>query len=285
MAGDVEEAKALFEKGQATAKSGRIAEACTLYEQSHKLAPNACGVLVNLAECTEAIGHSPEAYAYYDELGRCAEKQKQAERLALAKERGVALRRQLVQFDLSAYVSSTASRIRIDGSEIARDAWGRSIFVSAKPHSITIESDGCAPVTRNFDKLQGGGTLVVPAWSANCTATRPPSDVASRPAVTPPQTSTSDGSGWRTAGLITGGVGIVSLGVAGVGILTSLDKTSEEKKRVSATYDAFAVTGLALVGAGAVMYFVLGKDSRPQQSYLVPAVGPQMLGFQAGTSW
>ena len=43
--------------------------------------------------------------------------------------------------------------------------------------------------------------------------------------------------------------------------------------------------GLVLIGVGAVMYFVLGKDHTTQQTYLVPTAGPQSVGLQAGMSW
>lgn len=289
-ASDADDARALFERGQAVAKTGKIAEACTLYEQSHKLAPMACGVIVNLAECTDAIGHTAESFSYYEELGRCATAQKQPERIALAKERRAALRKQVVALDFGAFVPSAASRLRVDGVELPRAAWTTPLYVSARSHTVMVETDGCTPEARLFDKLQAGSSVTVPVWSAKCASA--PAASAAVPATPqvqgepwPVASQPSDGSGWRTAGLITAGVGVLGIGAAGVGIVTSLDKTKEEKQSVAPTYNALGGAGLALVGAGAVMYFVLGKDHTAHHAYVLPVAGPQGAGFQAGLSW
>ena len=290
-AGDSEEARALFEQGQALAKSGKVAESCGLYERSHRLAPNACGVIVNLAECTDAIGHSAESFAHYDELNTCAVAQKQTERVQLAKERRAALRKQLVAFDFAAYQSIPGVRLRVDGTDLPRTSLSAPVLLSVRAHTISVDADGCAPESRMFDKLQGGGVVAVPVWPAKCPVAIPTSAAQSAQGVignpvqgTTPKTP-SDGSGWRTAGLVVGGAGVLSLGVAGVGIISSLGSSNDQKQRVSSTYNTFAGLGLGLVGAGAVMYFALGKDHTTQHSYLVPTGGPQSIGFQAGTSW
>jgi hypothetical protein len=61
---DTAAAEAAFREGRRLAREGRFAEACPLFEASHRAAP-ALGALLNLAICHEQIGRTASAYAGY----------------------------------------------------------------------------------------------------------------------------------------------------------------------------------------------------------------------------
>jgi hypothetical protein len=61
---DTAAAEAAFREGRRLAREGRFAEACPLFEASHRAAP-ALGALLNLAICHEEIGRTASAYAGY----------------------------------------------------------------------------------------------------------------------------------------------------------------------------------------------------------------------------
>jgi tetratricopeptide (TPR) repeat protein len=124
-----------------------------------------------------------------------------------------------------------------------------------------------------------------------------------------PEAPAETSSGWRTAGLVVGGVGLVSLGVSGVFALQARSKDKEADKycdalsqceprglslgddaKSAATVSTITFAGgLVALAAGAAMFFAAPSRSAPAKSSVglraVPSLGPQNAGFALAGSW
>jgi tetratricopeptide (TPR) repeat protein len=81
--------RALFDEARALAEQGRFAEACPLFEASHKL--NATGgTALQLANCLERTGELERAHSLYTAIANDP-KEENAERVRIARERARAL--------------------------------------------------------------------------------------------------------------------------------------------------------------------------------------------------
>src|SRR6185312_16344577 len=65
--GAAQDAMALFRQGRALAERGDWAGACPLFEESHRLQPDAIGILLNLADCQAHTGKLASAWSNYVE--------------------------------------------------------------------------------------------------------------------------------------------------------------------------------------------------------------------------
>src|SRR6059036_1944766 len=64
---DKAEADRLFEEGRTLQQSGKLAEACKLFELSHRKDPSAVGTILNLGLCAEQSQLFATAVRYYAE--------------------------------------------------------------------------------------------------------------------------------------------------------------------------------------------------------------------------
>ncbi len=108
----------------------------------------------------------------------------------------------------------SAVKVTIDGQP-ADAADGDVLQIDPGKHELTFTADPWAPVTRTLTLAEGNRRTETVTF-AKAPAAAPPADAAPAPAPDLPPTGEGPGMTQKTAGMITGGLGLV--GVAGVGL-------------------------------------------------------------------
>jgi hypothetical protein len=201
---DTAAAEAAFREGRRLAREGRFAEACPLFEASHRAAP-ALGALLNLAICHEEIGRTASAYAGYraaQEMARVRVDPREAVARGLADRLAPRLTRLRVEL---AGAMAHGLIVRRGPSDIT-DALGVAAAVDPGEHVLEASAPGhvtwllAVTVTREGETTVVQVPELVPEAAAAIVvpARRP----APRPSVAPPKARST----WRPAGAVTLGV-------------------------------------------------------------------------------
>ncbi|MFT3695086.1 MAG: hypothetical protein QM831_18255 [Kofleriaceae bacterium] len=209
-ADDKAAAEALFVNAKKAERAGDMAAACPLFEASYRADPQ-LGVLLNLANCHEAIGRTGVAWAEFREGIEMAAR-KTDPREDYARRRAAALEAHLVRLhvDVDATPGLVIHRNDVDvTSLVAQD-------VVVDPGSYTIEATapGYRAWSTSIDVRREGATetVHVPALEAAPVAAPPPKPA---PPPHPVMTMRRETSPLRTWAFVVGGVG---LGVVGTGL-------------------------------------------------------------------
>lgn len=298
-------ARSLFDQGRALVKAGKHNQACPKFEESYKLDPG-IGAAFNLADCHEQIGKTASAWSGFLEAASLAKIEGQAQREKVARERAKAIESRLARIIIEVAKPSEVEglEVRRDGTPIGKGVWGQGVPVDPGEHAV----EATAP-----DRKPWRTTVVLAGDGASVTVTVPvlePEHEAEPAPVAPPKESlppasredSTRGSGWRTAGLVTAGVGLVSLGVAGVFALQTRSKVSdaeawcdgancrdprgvdlhEQAKGTADLATVFTIVGAAAVAGGAVLYLTAPrKRAEPAaRGSTTWVVGPMSLGVR-----
>lgn len=218
---DAAAAEALFDEGRSLMKSGRFAEACSKFEASQRLDPGV-GTLLNLGDCLEHAGRTASAWARFREAASLAVAASQSEREQAARARAQALEGHLVRLSVrpdAAAAQDDALRITRDGIILERQTWGTAVPVDPGKHVVVATSPGKASWSKTIELTAEGKTEVVeiPALAKEAGAT----------------VSSSSWSTQRAVALVTGGFGLVALGVGGIVALDA--KSSYDEAKVACT--------------------------------------------------
>lgn len=282
-------AEALFQEGRALLEAGKFAEGCPKLAASQRLDP-ATGTLLALALCYEGEGKLASAWAAFTTLEGRSRTEVREDREKIARERAAALRPRLstLAIDVPAEVATFPGLVvKVDGQVMAPGSFGVAVPVDGGEHRVEVS----APRKAGWQSV-----VVVKQESDAVRAKVPPlADVADdTPGSTPAAAAapspehdapvTEPGSGMRLAGLITAGVGVVTLGV---GSYLALDAKSDyeaaaehcangtcppnpyqetEDARSQGTFATvlFAVGGAA-IGTGAALW-LLAPSAEPDRA-------------------
>jgi len=214
---DVPAAEALFEAGRQAIEKGDYASACPRFRESERLDP-APGTLLNLADCEEHLHHLARAWEAWKEA--LATLPADDPRLRAAKQRAQAIESRVPRLTLTRDPSAPEGvAVRRDDVEIHGASFDVALPVDPGEHAITVTAPGHDPKTTTITLKEGEARTFV-ALAGPLTSTAPPTPTA--PASAP---STSSAT-FRTAGLITGAVGLAMLGVGSVFGAMALAKKS-----------------------------------------------------------
>jgi hypothetical protein len=283
---DVAAAEQLFRDGQALYDAGKAPEACQKFASSYDLA-GGLGTLANLARCYETIGKTASAWALYVDLETRATRASQPERVAEARARIAKLEPRLSR--LRVVVSDSAIQgmeVRHNGELMKPAALGVAIPVDPGVHRIEVTAPGYQSFTAERSIVEDGanGTISVPRLVAIAITPTPTPAPAPPPANIRPAPAAKRKERSHTTGVIggvTGGVGVVVLGVAGgfalqassewndagcnAGVCTSQRRQdlSEDANKHAKTATGLFVVGGVLAVAGAVLLWtdLTGKDT------------------------
>lgn len=142
LAGDAEQAQALFDKGLAAMEAQRYDEGCPAIEASYKLDPLA-GALFTLAECERMRGRLARAAARYDEYlalhGKLSpdKKAKQRDRDKKAREQRAALSGKIAELTL-VLPGSAPKGTAVMRNGVAVPAWALGVPVPVDPGEYVI---------------------------------------------------------------------------------------------------------------------------------------------------
>lgn len=317
-AADKAAAEALFDQGRKLLGDGKYAEACTRLEQSQRIDPG-IGTLLYLADCYEKSGRTASAWATFRQAASEARAQGQARRAQAGTDRADLLEPKLsrLAIDVSPDTKSIPGLAVKRGAETVRPGLF-GVPIPVDPGQVTVEAS--APGYQTWKKSVAVGDqaarvrVTVPALSKAAAATpteAPPAQPppapepapvpAPQPLRPPPADTGTSGSAQRTVGLVTGGVGVVGIGIGSFFGLKAMQKnndakdlcpanrctsqegvtlTGDAKRAANISTVAFGV-GAAVLATGVVLYLT-APSPRSSALRLEPRVGTRGAGLDLG---
>jgi hypothetical protein len=263
-------AQALFDEGRRLMRDGRYAEACPKLAASQKLDPGA-GTLMNLATCYEKNGQLASAWSTFLEAASAARSANHPEWETAARGRAVWLEPEIPRLVVVVQSKDVPGLvIERDGQPMDPAEWGSSMPIDSGKHTLRAQAPGKKPWSSEI-KIAGPRTqITIPALEDESSTAKSES---------PAGASEDSGSTQRLLGVIAGGAGVISVGVGaffGVKAGSTNDDALTHCNAVrqcdargldlrdTATSQAgvstgFFVAGVALLAAGAVLYFTAPK--------------------------
>jgi len=293
VADDKSKADSLWKQGKKLMSEKKYSEACEAFEKSQALDPG-IGTQLNIAKCFEDWGKLARALKAY----RAAEKMaNDAHDSRADKIQGLIteLDPQVPRLTIHTPKGASTDKITIDGAP-AGDLSG-PLTVDPGPHTIVYPNSDGKMKTKIVPVERGGSsdvTLELPT-AATVVEVKPPPP----PPPSPPAAETDPGHGYRLAGYVVGGAGVVAIGVSSYLALSArsqyndaleahcngmtngcdamgLTDTHDARHRANLATIVFSA-GLAAVGGGVALYLLAPKHAeKPDEAalYLVPSVSP-----------
>lgn len=268
-------AETLFQRGVALAESGRVADACTQFDASLQIDP-AIGTLFRLADCYDRVGRTASAWALFSEAQARSRAAEQGERERMATERVANLELRLSK--LTFIVGDDALpglELRMNDVVVPSASWGLELPVDPGPQRLRLSAPGhrAWQGTVTIEKGPSSRQLTLPALTPEPVAAAP----RPQPVTVPPAPKTAAHADRYPAwlGYAVGGVGLASLGVAGVmgyraydlnqqsldecsrananACTTHGDSLRDDARRAGVVSTVFAVAGGALLAGGVTL--------------------------------
>lgn len=287
-------AEALFDRGLAALREGKLEEACARLEQSNAI-ERGIGTMLYLAECYEKSGRTASAWALFREAWSEAQAAGQMDRANQGR-----LRAERLEPLLSRLAIEVPESNRVPGLEITRNGipvpkglWGLSLPVDPgeqridaraagfRGHTLTLVIEkGPAAQRTTIPKLEAAPVAAIPAPEVDATLDmRPPSggSIPPPPPTAPPPRGMSTP---QIIGLATAGAGAVLLVVGTAYGVRAIKKNNQAKdagcdnddcttsRGERLTDDAITASrvsnvgvfgGAALVAGGLLTYFLMPK--------------------------
>ena len=299
-------------------KAGHYVEACPKLEESERIDPG-IGTLLYLGECYEKTGRSASAWATFREAASAAQAQGETDRARVAAARADRLQAGLSKLTLRVTPETAqlaALRVTRDNVTLANGLLGVAIPVDPGKYHIVVSAEGYQSFEADLEVSAGGDskTLEIPALKA---APSPPPGAAATSATAAPKVITtlpprngepgaprSHANGMRTAGYVTGALGVVGLGIGSYFGVKAIAKNSDAEsycpngndKRIdsraeSLTHDAKSAAvvaniaigvGAAFAIAGVVLYLSSESTEKTARLELHPVVSRDVAGIGFG---
>jgi hypothetical protein len=206
-------ADALFTSGKAAMERGDLATACRDLAESQRLDP-AAGTLLNLGECEARSGKLVLALAHFRE-GRAGLAAGDF-RVPFADEKLASLSKRVPRLAFEvAGERPPGARVAVDGNDVPEASQHAGLAVDPGTHVASLAAEG-------FETIRVDVTLA--EGEAKTVALGPVRPLRAPPAApSAPAEAGSSGASQRTAGLVTLGVGALSLGAgATLGVLAKV---------------------------------------------------------------
>jgi hypothetical protein len=289
-------ADAFFNDGVKLLRAGKVAEACPKLAESERIDP-AVGTALYLGDCFVRLEKIASAQAMFQEAYDYAVRRGDA-RATVAKEKHDKLRPSTLTITAANGAVIADLAVSRDGATVSTLQLGVALPVDGGSHVVEARAPSHEPFSKsvNVPNQEGSITITIPKLREELA---PPVVVVTTP-------TTPRGGGMRMAGLVTAGVGLVTLAVGGTaGIIATLDwnasnsvangcnsgttfcpgehgvdlRSSAESWATVST--VMLITGGVIAVAGAIVYLIAPR-ARPALGYIVPTVGPGSGGFVAG---
>jgi hypothetical protein len=282
-------AETKFREAMERMKARAFDEACSLFEESERLAP-AMTTEFRLAECYEQIGKLASAHRLYGEAAAAAERESMPERRDFARARVEAVAPRLLRLAIepSAAAATIAGlAIERDGKPLPAAEWGVAVPVDPGDHQVRATAPGRRAWSTVL-RLEGTGREE---------RVSVPDLVAAAPAVA----EEDDGGGIgpiAVAGLVVGGIGLAAMG-AGVGMgfaakskyddslaecadgahctAAGLDQQDEALALGTAGTAVFVIGAVAFAAGGGMLIYELASD---EEEGVAVRLGPGGAAFR-----
>ena len=289
-------------------------QACTKFEESLHLQP-ALGTLHNLADCYEHLGKLATAWSKYVELADKATAAGQTERARVGKKHAAELAPRLSNLVINVTHPAPGLEVKRDGTAAGQAEWGTPIPADAGTHTIEATAPGRQPWSASVVVEDGAKTSAVtvpelqPVAESTAPTPAPGADGATTSGALPPAPPTDTGGSTHPLGtqkilaLVSGGIGLVGVGVGSYFGVQSMSKHNDASKGCSTmvcanpsdltlwsdahtagdwSTAAFIVGGLGLAG-GAVLWFTAPRAERSAATG--PRVRLGLTGVQISGAW
>jgi len=263
----------LVQQGRALLEAGQVEAACARFADSAVL-ENRLGTLLELGDCNERAGRSASAWHDFLAAEAVARVQKDVERAQLAAQRAAALEPKLVRIVFLVPMTSRVPglSVRLGANTVPSSSWGSRIPVDPGMQRVSAAAKGYDSWAVDIDASQGGREFRVNV----------PTLAPARGAADP----NARGRAYRTAGVVTGSVGLAGLGAGAV--FTAMARNANDAKSCangspqctpspnkSGFSDAAAVSfalGGTLVATGVTLFvFAPGPDHKQETALRVAA--------------
>jgi serine/threonine-protein kinase len=250
------------------------------------------GTMLYLAECYEKLGRTASAWALFREAASEARAGGQAARAEAGAARAQALEPKLSRLSVQVPAENLIAGFELfrDGEPIGKALYGIAVPVDPGEHKLEARAPGRLSWTgtQHVGADGASATISVPVLEIDPNAAVPAATAASGPAPGAAASSAPDGdlqraSTQRTVGLVTGGAGVVALGLGGFFGLRAMSKnddalehcsggTCRDQKGVDLTNDAqnaanlanvLVVGGTLLTVTGVVLYLTAPAPGAP----------------------
>jgi hypothetical protein len=246
--------------------------------------------------CHEAEGKIASAWAEYVDAAARARREGRSDREQAAQQWSNALEPKLSTLTISVpdVVAKTPGlEVKRDGVTIGQAAWGTAVPIDQGQHAIEATAASKRPWTK---------TIVVGAPSSREKLSIPPLDdlpteTSSQNAAERSGLSPSGLSPWQKIGLVTGGLGVLAIGVGGYFGVQAIRKNNassdgcdgdlctpeasqtrlEARTAGDVSTGAFVGGGAFLIG-GAILYFAGGASPSKRGARVLPSLGTSSLG-------
>ena len=295
-------AKQHLSQAEALKDKGRLAEACQHLEEVERLDPK-LPTLIELAECSEQVGHFVEARAQWTAARDRAKHDEKPQSRARAESRISAVEKRVAHLTLQLAPNSPAGT-QVLRDDVALDAasLGSALPTNPGDHTIVVKLAGHDDAKYPVKLADGANqTLAIaagPASGAESAAAPPPSSPspAAAPILTaaptlsaaPTPSDSPAPTGWwssqRTTGVILGAAGLVAVGGGSVlCVLASKDSGSLGSKFDTrlALGGVSLAAGSVLLVSGLVALATAPKDEAAQHARV--KVLPTLFVAQSGT--
>ena len=273
------ESTKLFDEGRALAKEGKYTEACAKFETSLSLDP-AVGTKLNFADCHEHLGHIALAYRLFTEAAD-AEQSSNPDRSKYARGRADALAPKL-----GTVIVKVASPLGVTLT-IA----GRSVPAAAEVHEAVAPGQVSVADTRGFVQtvtVAAGTSVVVEIPGVESTPEVPTTMVRRKTSVYAAYTLGGIGVASLTTGIV---LGVLARGdyraQIDAGHCSDESPPTCDEIGYPAQKDAvalsnigtgFGIAGLALIGAGAVVFLTAPLDVAVAPTVTERSAGVTIVG-------
>ncbi|HEX3775208.1 MAG TPA: tetratricopeptide repeat protein [Polyangiaceae bacterium] len=212
-------ADALFHQGELLLEAGKTDAACTKFEASEAW-ENGLGTLLHLGDCYERAGRNASAWHTFLEAEAVAQAKKDSDREQVAAERVAALEPRLARV---VFVVPPTSRVpglnvQLGANTIPSSSWGTMIPVDAGAQRITAFAKGHRSWTFTLDVSKNDGheyRVTVPVLEP----------------MAEPVAGSSRRATFRTAGVVTGSVGLAGIGAGAV--FSALSRNADDSQSCS----------------------------------------------------
>jgi tetratricopeptide (TPR) repeat protein len=306
-------AEQLFLEGRALMQKGKYEEALAKFHASLDLDPGS-GTQGNLALCYERMGKLASAWGHYREAAVRAERERNAKRTRIARERAAALEPRLPRLLIRLSSPDTPAGLVVtrDGVPLPATVLGTAVYVDPGEHEVTAAIPGHERFSMRVTLSESEYRAIdIPALAPAPEPQAPPATQQPGPAETRatapapavrPREPRDPGRPRRIAGLTVGGAGLVAVAVslgAGATAITTWDEafesgacnadtlvctpegqeqtdTARSRARLS---NVLLGAGVAAVAAGAVLYFTAPRAPEKRSARIVPFTNGDGLGL------
>lgn len=270
------QAEGLVQQGQVLLDSGQVDAACAKFEASEAI-ENELRTLLRLGDCYQRAGRTASAWHSFLEAEAVAHEKKDPERAQLATQRAAALEPKLTRIVLVVPMTSRVPglTVRLGANTVPPTAWGSPIPVDAGVQRVNASAIGYGDWHIELDASHAEGQqfrIDVPTLAP---APGRPARGGEAPA--------ARGNAYRTAGIVTGSVGLAGIGAGALfsalsrnpddastcvkGVVQCTPNKSNNLIYTDAATVSFALGG-ALVATGVTLFVLAPSPDKQEKNSL-----------------